>query len=199
MSLHTAATWGPCQALATAFRGIPDERSSPAGLGPAGYNSGRAGGSGLRRPAEDWLRSNRLRAAPALPHFSRCARTSTSCGTSASTASARPTGPAPARCRCSATRCASTWRDGFSAAHDQEGAHEVDRPRAPLVPARRDQRPLAAGGGRDDLGRVGRRAGRARARSTATSGGAGRRPTAATSTRWPTSSPRSGATRTRGG
>ena len=33
---------------------------------------------------------------------------------------------------------------GLPAADDQEGAHEVDHPRAPVVPARRDQRALAA-------------------------------------------------------
>ena len=41
---------------------------------------------------------------------------------------------------------------------------QVDHPRAALVPARRDQRPLPARPRRHDLGRVGRRRRRARAR-----------------------------------
>ncbi len=43
------------------------------------------------------------------------------------------------------------------ARHDEEGALPVSREGAPLVPARRGQHPLAAGGRRHDLGRVGRR------------------------------------------
>ena len=47
---------------------------------------------------------------------------------------------------------------GLPAAHDQEGAHEVDRPRAPVVPARRDQRRATCKSERrHDLGRMGRR------------------------------------------
>ncbi len=53
---------------------------------------------------------------------------------------------------------------GLSAAHHQEGAHQVDRPRAAVVPARRDQRAPAAGRRRHHLGRMGRSAGRARPR-----------------------------------
>ena len=93
------------------------------------------------------------------------------------------TAPAPARCRSFGYQMRFDLARGLSAADDQEGAHEVDHPRAPVVPARRDQRALAAGSRRDDLGRMGGRERRARARSTATSGAAGRRPTAGTSTR----------------
>ena len=52
---------------------------------------------------------------------------------------------------------------GLPARDDEEGALQVPRGRAPLVPARRLERPLAAGARRDDLGRVGRRGRRARA------------------------------------
>ena len=72
---------------------------------------------------------------------------------------------------------------GLPAGHDQAGALPLDRLRAAVVPARRPQRRLAAGARRDDLGRVGRRRTATSARSTACSGGPGRRPTAATSTR----------------
>ena len=53
---------------------------------------------------------------------------------------------------------------GVPARDDQEGALQVGGRRAPLVPARRLERPLAPGARRDDLGRVGGRGRRARPR-----------------------------------
>ena len=73
----------------------------------------------------------------------------------------------------------------LSARDDEEGAPEVDRLRAAVVPARRRQRALAAGTRRDDLGRMGQRRTATSGRCTACSGAAGRRRTAATSTRSP--------------
>ena len=63
---------------------------------------------------------------------------------------------------------------GLPTRDHQARAHEVDRVRAAVVPARRVQRRLAAGERRDDLGRVGRRRAASWARSTACSGGPGR-------------------------
>ena len=51
---------------------------------------------------------------------------------------------------------------GFPAGHDQEGAPEVDRRRAAVVPQGRHQHRLSEGQRRDDLGRMGRRQRRAR-------------------------------------
>ena len=50
----------------------------------------------------------------------------------------------------------------LSAGDDEEGASEVDHLRAAVVSARRDERSLSQRARRHDLGRVGRRAGRAR-------------------------------------
>ena len=80
---------------------------------------------------------------------------------------------------------------GLPAGHHQEGPHPVGLRRAAVVPARRHQRQVAAGPRRHDLGRVGRRRTATSARSTATSGARGRRPTAGTSTRSRRSSTRS--------
>ncbi len=68
---------------------------------------------------------------------------------------------------------------GLPARDDEEGALPVRGQGAPLVPPRRRERPLAAGAGRHDLGRVGGRGAATSARSTASSGAAGRPPTAA--------------------
>ena len=68
---------------------------------------------------------------------------------------------------------------GLPARDDEEGALPVGRRRAPLVPARRLERPLAAGARRHDLGRVGRRERRARPglrRAVAELADTGRRP-----------------------
>ena len=51
---------------------------------------------------------------------------------------------------------------GLPAGDDQERALQVDRPRAAVVPARRDQHALSARARRHDLGRVGGRERRAR-------------------------------------
>ena len=69
------------------------------------------------------------------------------------------------------------------AGDDEEGALQVDRRRAAVVPPRRQQRRLAAEQRRHHLGRVGRRRRASSARSTACSGGRGRRRTASRSTR----------------
>ena len=53
---------------------------------------------------------------------------------------------------------------GLPARDHEEGALPLDRLRAALVPPRRQQRPLAAGARRHDLGRVGRRGRRSRPR-----------------------------------
>ncbi len=55
-------------------------------------------------------------------------------------------------------------RRRLPAGDDQEAAPEIHRARAALVPPRRHQRRLPARPGRHDLGRVGRRSGRPRAR-----------------------------------
>ena len=73
------------------------------------------------------------------------------------------------------------------AGDDEEGAPEVDHPRAAVVPARRRQCALAAGTRRDDLGRMGGAGRRPRAGLRRAVALAGRRPTAATSTRSPRS------------
>ena len=70
-------------------------------------------------------------------------------------------------------------RRRLPARDDEEGALPVGRVRAPLVPARRLERALAAGARRHDLGRVGRRGRRARPRlrrAVAQLADAGRRP-----------------------
>ena len=72
--------------------------------------------------------------------------------------------------------------EGFPLVTTKKVHFRSDRRRAPLVPARRLERPLAAGARRDDLGRVGRRRRRARARlrrpvaQLADAGGRPRRP-----------------------
>ena len=98
------------------------------------------------------------------------------------TACTRPTAPAPARERVRLPDALRPQRR-LSAGHHEEGAPEVHHPRAAVVPARRQQCALAAGARRHDLGRMGARRTATSARSTACSGAAGRRPTAATSTR----------------
>ena len=87
-------------------------------------------------------------------------------------------------------------RRGLPAGDDEEDPHPVGLRRAAVVPARRHQRQVAQGPRHLDLGRVGRRRTATSARSTATSGAPGRRPTGGTSTRSRRSSSRSGATRT---
>ena len=62
------------------------------------------------------------------------------------------------------------------AGDDEEGALPVDRRRAAVVPPRRQQRRLAARPRRHHLGRVGLARRGSSARSTASSGGRGRRP-----------------------
>ena len=73
--------------------------------------------------------------------------------------------------------------DGLPAAHHQEAAPQVDRPRAAVVPEGRHQHALSQGARRHHLGRVGRRATASSARCTATSGARGRRRTGGTSIR----------------
>ncbi len=102
------------------------------------------------------------------------------------TGSTAATAPAPARARCSGTRCGSIWR-GLSAADDQEAAPQIDHLRAAVVPARRDQCALAAGARRHDLGRVGRRERRSRAGLWLAVAELAGRARAARSTRSPTS------------
>ena len=68
--------------------------------------------------------------------------------------------------------------EGFPAGDDQAAAHALGHRRAAVVPARRDQRRLAAGARHQHLGRVGRRGRASSARSTGTSGGPGRPRTA---------------------
>ena len=86
---------------------------------------------------------------------------------------------------------------GIPAGHDEEGALPGDRVRAALVPARRAQRPLAAGATASRSGTNGPTRTATSARCTACSGAAGRPPTAATSTRSPRSSASSGRSPTR--
>ena len=71
-------------------------------------------------------------------------------------------------------------RRGLPAGHDQEGAPEIDHPRAAVVPAGRHQRRIPEGERRHDLGRVGRRRTASSARSTASSGARGPTPDGAT-------------------
>ena len=67
-------------------------------------------------------------------------------------------------------------RRRVSAGHDQEAAPEVDRARAAVVPARRDQRRVPARARRHDLGRVGRCRAASSDPSTACSGAPGAPP-----------------------
>ena len=112
-------------------------------------------------------------------------RTRTSSGSSSRPAPRRRTARGPGRAACSATRCASTCRRGSrwsprsactcarsctSCCGSCAGESNV------ALPAREQ---------RDHLGRVGRSRTASSARCTACSGAAGRRPTAATSTRSP--------------
>ena len=76
-------------------------------------------------------------------------------------------------------------RRGLPARDHQEDAHPVGRSPSCCGSSRRHQRQVAAGQRRHDLGRVGRRQRRPRARSTATSGARGRPPTGGTSTSSP--------------
>ena len=77
------------------------------------------------------------------------------------TAPKSTTAPAPARARCSAIRCASTWPRAFRCSPPRS-CHQVDHLRAAVVPARRHQCALAAGARRQHLGRMGRRERRTR-------------------------------------
>ena len=61
-------------------------------------------------------------------------------------------------------------RAGLPAPHDQEGAHQVDRPRAPVVPARRDQHRATSRRTASRSGTNGPTRTATSARSTATSG-----------------------------
>ena len=70
-------------------------------------------------------------------------------------------------------------RRGLPAGHDQEGAPAVDHPRAALVPARRDQRRATCRSTASRSGTSGPTTRASSARSTATSGARGRRPTGA--------------------
>ena len=100
---------------------------------------------------------------------------------------ARRIAPAPARCRCSATRCASTWAR----------ASRCSRRRR-CTRSRSSTSSCGSCAARPTCARCRRQASRSgtngptrtanSGRSTATSGEAGRRPTGGTSTRWPTSS-----------
>ena len=73
--------------------------------------------------------------------------------------------------------------EGFPLVTTKKVHLKSHHPRAAVVPARRRQHALAAGTRRDDLGRMGSATTATWARCTACSGAAGRRPTAATSTR----------------
>ena len=88
--------------------------------------------------------------APSTPSTRTC------CAGSWRPAPRSPTAPAPARSACSASGCATTCR-ALPAGDDEEGALQVGRLRAAVVPARREQRRLAARARRHHLGRVGRR------------------------------------------
>ena len=94
--------------------------------------------------------------------FSSCSNISISCAACAPKASRKRTAPAPARCRFSGTRCASIWRQGFPARHDEEAAYKIDRHRAALVSSRRYQHALPERQRRRHLGRVGERERRSR-------------------------------------
>ena len=72
---------------------------------------------------------------------------------------------------------------GLSAGHDQEAAPAVDHSRAALVPPRRDERRSTCARTASRSGTSGPTPTASSAPSTASSGGAGRRPTAARSTR----------------
>ena len=74
----------------------------------------------------------------------------------------RATARAPGPSAFSATRCASTSSEGFPLVTTKKVHFKSIAVRAPLVPARRVERPLAAGARRHDLGRVGRRGRRSR-------------------------------------